>query len=128
MARAAILAMIPVVAILVWRDWVVERQLRGLAYDEAYRDEHARVQIAARDEVIDDAMWALLLGDADQAVARVKDAARMPAPTGMPERSWRIAAAAGCAQRDEPARQQYRGWRDDPRVAKFCAKMGVAAR
>jgi hypothetical protein len=128
MARAAILAMICVVAILVWRDWVVERQLRGLAYDEAYRDEQARVQIAARDEVIDDAMWALLLGDADQAVARVKDASRMQAPTGMPERSWRIAAAAGCAEPDLHAQRQYIGWRDDPRVARFCAKMGVTGR
>jgi hypothetical protein len=128
MARVAIFVLIPVVALLSWRDWVVERQLRGLAYDEAYRDERARVQIAARDEVIDDAMWQLLLGDGERAVARVKDAARMPAPTGMPERSWRIAAAAGCAQRDPSAQRQYAGWRDDARVREFCVRVGALAR
>ncbi len=128
MARGAILVMIPVVALLVWRDWVVERQLRRLAYQQAYSDEKARIQIGARDEVIDEAMWQLLLGDGKTAVARVQDAARMTAPTGMPERSWRIAAAASCAQRDARAQRQYVGWRDDPRVTRYCAKVGVPPR
>lgn len=120
MARAAIFVLIPVVALLVWRDVVLDRQIRALAYDEAYRDEKARVQIAARDAVIDDAMWKLLAREGDGALAAIKEAARMPAPTGMPERAWLIAAAATCSSANAATQQEYRGWRRDPRVAKFC--------
>jgi hypothetical protein len=121
MARVAILAIIPVMALLAWRDVVVERQLRTLAYDDAYRDEQARLQIAARDDVIDDAMWKLIDGDAERAVARIKEAARMPAPTGMPERAWLVAAAASCTRNDPAAQRDYSGWRSDVRVRRYCA-------
>jgi len=121
MARVAILVLIPVVAVLLWRDLVVERRLRELAYGDAYRDERDRVQLGLRDEVIDDALWSLALGDGARAVARVQEASRMQAPTAMPERAWHIAAAGSCAS-DPPGREQYVGWRrDDARVIKFCA-------
>jgi len=121
MARAAIFVLIAVVALLLWRDLVVERRVRELAYADAYRDERDRAQLAARDEVIDDALWSLALGDGARAVARVQEASRMPAPTAMPERAWHVAAAGSCAS-DPPGREQYVGWRrDDARVVKFCA-------
>jgi len=119
MARAAIFVMIPVVALLVWRDLLFDRQLRALAYDQAYRDEHAAVQLAARDEVLDDAMWQLALGRPDDALSHVKRAQSMPAPTAMPERAWHIAAAASCAL-EGPDTRHYAGWRDDARVRAFC--------
>ncbi len=119
MARSAILVMVPVVALLAWRDFVVERQLRELAYADAYRDERARVQVAARDEALDDAAWALLLGEPLAAVSHVKRAEALPAPTGMPERGWRIAAAASCAAFGANTRA-YAGWRD-ARVDQYCA-------
>ena len=107
--------------VLLWRDVVVERRVRELAYADAYRDERDRAQLAARDEVIDDALWSLALGDGARAVARVQEASRMPAPTAMPERAWHVAAAGSCAS-DPPGREQYVGWRrDDARVVKFCA-------
>jgi hypothetical protein len=121
MARGAILVLIAVVALLLWRDVVVEGRLRELAYRDAYADAHDRAQLAARDEVIDDALWSLAFGDGARAVARVQEASRMPAPTAMPERAWHIAAAGSCAS-DPPERAQYVGFRrDDTRVIKFCA-------
>ena len=121
MARGAIVVLIAVVALLLWRDLVVERRVRELAYADAYRDERDRAQLAARDEVIDDALWSLALGDGARAVARVQEASRMPAPRAMPERAWHIAAAGSCAS-DPPERAQYVGFRrDDARVVKLCA-------
>ena len=120
MARAAILVMVPVVALLAWRDFVVERRLDTLAYDDAYRAERARVQTQARDQVLDEAMWELALGRPADALSHVKRAQSMPAPTGLPERAWRIGAAASCAL-EGPATQKYAGWRDDEHVARFCA-------
>jgi hypothetical protein len=120
MARVAILAIIPVMALLAWRDWVLERQVRLLAvYDVAHHDYEVSRQISDRDDRIDDAMWKLMLGEAPEALEVIKDVARMPAATVVPQRAWRIAAAATCAAGDPPA--EYRYWRqNDTRVRKFC--------
>jgi hypothetical protein len=121
MARVAIFVMLPVVALLLWRDVVLERQIRALVeYDAVYRDVEGRALLATRDAVIDDATWELLDGAPDRAVARIKEAAAMPSPRGMPERAWLIAAAAVCARRD-PHDPSYAKWRTDPHVARYCA-------
>ncbi len=117
MARAAILVLVPVVALLAWRDVVFERQLGAIARDHAWRDEQA---ILARDDVLDDALWQLALGRPADALSHVRRAAAMRAPDGVPERAWRIAAAASCAL-DGAGTRQYAGWRDDPRVREYCA-------
>lgn len=119
MARAAILLMVPVVALLAWRDFVVERRLNALAYDDAYLSERARVQTQARDQLLDEAMWELALGRPGDALSHVKRAQSMAAPTAMPERGWHIAAAASCAL-EGPDTRHYAGWRDDARVRDFC--------
>jgi hypothetical protein len=82
--------------------------------------------MAARDEVLDDAVWKLLDGEPVDALARVKAAARMSAPRGMPERAWLIAAAATCVRPDLDQRD-YVGWRRDARVIKYCALNNAAA-
>ena len=119
MARVAILAMIPVVALLVWRDVVLERQLRALADHEAAYDLQTRAFLAARDGAIDDATWELLNGAPERALARVKEAAAMPSPRGMPERAWLIAAGAVCT-RPGPPSSEYTVWQRDPRVQRYC--------
>lgn len=64
-------------------------------------------------------MWQLALGRPAEALSHVKRASAMRAPTGLPERAWRIAAAASCAL-EGPDTRQYAGWRDDARVRAFC--------
>ena len=127
MARVAIFVMLPVVALLMWRDVVLERQIRALAeYDAVYRDGEGRALMAARDAVIDDATWALLDGAPERALTRIKEADAMPSPRAMPERAWTIAAAASCAR--DPLTKDYSGWRRDPRVRLYCERAGVPAR
>jgi hypothetical protein len=121
MARIAIVILIPIVALLVWRDWVLERQFRLLtAYDAAHHDRTGELQIALRDERIDDAMWKLLLDDPAAALEAVDDVSRMPAPTAVPQRAWRIASAASCAL-GEPRSELRDYMAGDARVRQFCA-------
>lgn len=116
MARVAIFAIIPVVAILVWRDVVLERQIAALVAASTLYDVQGRALVAARDGVIDDATFELLNLQPDRALARIKQAAAMPSPRGMPERAWLVGAAAACALHAP----DYAGWARDPRVERYC--------
>lgn len=122
MARVAILVMLPVVALLVWRDVVLERQIAGLVAADALYDVQTRAFLAARDATVDDATWELLNGEPDRAIVRIRQAAAMPSPTGMPERAWLIGAGAGCLTNQ----REYAGWRRDPRVARFCQRAAAS--
>jgi hypothetical protein len=119
MARVAIFVMLPIVALLVWRDVVLERQLQLLAvYDAAHHDDYlVSLQISQRNETIDEAMWALLRDDPARALERIDEAGRMPAATLMPDRAGRIAELASCLLGDA-----HPYWHEpDPRVIQICA-------
>ena len=122
MARIAILVMVPIVALLAWRDYVMERQLRLLAvYDAAHHDRVSEQQLAMRDERIDEAMWELLLDHPNVAADQIYEVSRMPAPTAVPERAWRIASAARCALGGSQL-PLYGDTAKDPRVQEYCKR------
>jgi hypothetical protein len=120
MARITIVILIPIVALLVWRDWVIEREIRLLAvYDTAHHDRLGEEQLEMRDGRIDDAMWSLLLGDPKAAADAIYEVTRMPAPTAVPMRAWRIASAANCALGGFQV-ERYGDAASDPRVRQYC--------
>ena len=127
MARIAIVVMVPIVALLVWRDWVLERQMRLLAvYDAAHERLVGDRQIAMRDDRIDDAMWSLLVGEPKAAVDAVEEVSHMPAPTPVPQRAWLLASAARCAL-GQPRPRSPDWLATDSRVRVFCTLNKPAA-
>ncbi len=109
MARIAIFAMLPIVALLVWRDVVLERQLRLLAiFEEAVqRDRQNGSPTQVRDERLDAATWALVHDDFDRASDELARALEIQNGPQRPFRVDRIAAFIECVRSDGPPRQGY---------------------
>ena len=64
--------MIPVAALLAWRDTVLERQIGALAVSSASKAaDEMRKQALARDTALNDAFGALLTTQPDRAIAAV---------------------------------------------------------